>query len=823
MTVPGPPPPSGQPLPYPGPPGPYPPVPPWDPGAPRGNPWPVVGAAFAGVWIAVVTVAAQWIGWFVEQLGLATTGDAPGGVAAICGVVAAVLAAIPSVLLAVLPRSAGVRAAGRAWLLGAGALGVFSLLRLVPTLEHEIYLLALAAVAALGVLALTLAGRNKTEISEESSSADEATMDSRWPARLLALGAGLAILAPWLWAGALGGLTETLLAAAAAIAIGWFAAAVLDEPFWRAYGGHGGPRMVLVGGLVAGVALAAIAGGAGQAGTDLAMLMIPIVAFAAAALQPHARTLRPARPGRRRRISGPVLLLVAPVSFGPLAFVDPEEITLLLTGRDVPYWTGVAALCMWLVALVAGLAYGLILGGGVRRAGTPAAAVVAVLLLAAAGVVYAVPGTPGLYGDRLFVVLADQPDLSGIDRTRTGQAGRDARAADVYRTLVAHAEDSQRELRAALDRLSLDYTPYYLVNAIEVDAGSGIRAWLESRDDVAEVRPSPLLRPLPAPVETSTGSVPAPTGPTPAIEMIGAPEAWQSGARGAGIVVGTSDSGVDGAHPALRAQFRGGDDSWFDPWNHSTTPQDHGGHGTHTIGSAVGANGIGVAPDAQWVGCVNLDRNLGSPARYLDCLQFMLAPFPAGGDPFADGRPQRAPHVLTNSWGCPDIEGCTSGTLAGATAAFAAAGIMFVAAAGNTGPSCDSVDDPPALYPDVLTVGAVDDQGEVTSFSSRGPAEGGAAKPDVMAPGDNVLSAMPGGTYARNSGTSMATPHVAGEVALIWSANPALIGDLPLTRALVTEHTRQPDQRTALCGPGNTAGYGIISVSAAVQDARVQG
>ena len=123
------------------------------------------------------------------------------------------------------------------------------------------------------------------------------------------------------------------------------------------------------------------------------------------------------------------------------------------------------------------------------------------------------------------------------------------------------------------------------------------------------------------------------------------------------MLVGTSDSGVDGGHPALADGFRGGDDSWYDPWNGSAAPTDHGGHGTHTLGSALGDEGIGVAPDARWIGCVNLDRNLGNPAHYLDCLQFMLAPFPAGGDPFTAGRPSRSPQVLTNSWGCPTIEG----------------------------------------------------------------------------------------------------------------------------------------------------------------------
>ncbi len=146
-----------------------------------------------------------------------------------------------------------------------------------------------------------------------------------------------------------------------------------------------------------------------------------------------------------------------------------------------------------------------------------------------------------------------------------------------------------------------------------------------------------------------------------------------------------------------------------------------------------------MAPGAEWVGCVNLDRNLGNPARYLDCLQFMLAPFPAGGDPFTDGRPERAPHVLTNSWGCPPIEGCDPAALSPAATALTTAGIFVVAAAGNSGPRCGSIEDPPAPYADVFTVGAVDDTRTVADFSSRGPAVGGAAKPDVVAPGAGVL------------------------------------------------------------------------------------
>jgi len=147
----------------------------------------------------------------------------------------------------------------------------------------------------------------------------------------------------------------------------------------------------------------------------------------------------------------------------------------------------------------------------------------------------------------------------------------------------------------------------------------------------------------------------------------------------------------------------------------------------------------------------------------------------------------------------------------------------MVVAAGNTGPRCDSIDDAPAPYPDVLTVGAVSESRVVTGFSSRGPTDDDLDKPDVAAPGEEVLSAMPGGGYARLTGTSMAAPHVAGVVALMWSANPALIGDLARTRQLLRETATaaEVEDGTDDCGdPGRLAGAGIVDALAAVQAAR---
>ena len=200
----------------------------------------------------------------------------------------------------------------------------------------------------------------------------------------------------------------------------------------------------------------------------------------------------------------------------------------------------------------------------------------------------------------------------------------------------------------------------------------------------------------------------------------------------------------------------------------------------------------------------------------------MLAPFPHGGDPWRDGRPERAPHILTNSWGCPPPEGCDTGALQQAVDALAAAGVYVVVGAGNSGPSCRTVEDPPATYRSALTVGAVDKERRVAEFSSRGPAPDGDQKPDVLAPGVAVLSALPGGKYGKLDGTSMATPQVAGVVALMWSANPALVGDIGRTTAILHSTATAVDYTGPTCGgtSANVTGAGIVDAYAAVWAAR---
>lgn len=346
---------------------------------------------------------------------------------------------------------------------------------------------------------------------------------------------------------------------------------------------------------------------------------------------------------------------------------------------------------------------------------------------------------------------------------------------------------------------------------------------------------SPELRPLPELPPVTRGTAAAPTEPQWNLVVVGAPQVWEEfGARGEGILIGQSDSGVDGRHPELSERYNGrrlegtivDDYNWLDPWFGTTTPADHGGHGTHTLGSVLGRT-VGVAPEASWIGCVNLGRNLGNAPRYLDCLQFMLAPFPQSGDPLSDGRPELGANILNNSWGCPEVEGCDPGSLLPAVRALRAAGVFVVASAGNDGSDCSTITAPISLYDEVFTVGAISEFGEIASFSSRGPVtidSSGRTKPDVVAPGVDVLSAYSDGSYEYASGTSMAGPHVAGVVALLWSADPSLIGDIDRTERLLTETAEsltKVEFGPALCGvtgerPDNAAGYGLVNAYAAV-------
>jgi subtilisin family serine protease len=641
----------------------------------------------------------------------------------------------------------------------------------------------------------------------------------------LSLLLGMLPVFPWIMLGALGSLLDIVLALTNSLVFGICAGLLLSRSLFapRFSTQNGGVRLgnILSTGLAAVVTLLIMVAGIAQNGNQwILCLSVPVIGWGAAAISVLEL-------GEKRTVYWlPAAMWLGLAAFWPLNWIDPDEL-MLVVGMGSQEAIGVATrAAVWgLLISLAAIVLLLIFRRRSPQSASTRIFVLVLLLVAGAVAVYIFAGRPGLYGERLFVIFNDQADVSPALKI----ADMNQRRAYVYSTLTARAGQSQAELRGVLDRWKIDYQPYYLVNALEVNGGPLLKAWLESRPEVDRVLPNPILRPLPEPVSSGLGTAASPSAVNWNQTMIGADQVWKMGITGKGIVVGQSDSGVQGDHPEVVEAYRGrneGDDyNWFDPWNHSQKPVDIGGHGTHTLGTILGKQ-VGIAPGAEWIGCVNLARNLGNPSFYLDCMQFMLAPFPQNGDPLKDGRPERGAQILNNSWGCPEVEGCDPGTFSPAVKALRDAGIFVVVSAGNSGyKGCGSVEAPPAIYSEVYSVGAVNQAGNRSDFSSLGPVTVDGSrrvKPDILAPGEGVLSSFPNSTYEENSGTSMAGPHLVGVVALMWSANPSLIGDIDRTIQILDQTARPYEGAYPACvkpgdRPDNAAGYGIVDAYAAVK------
>jgi subtilisin family serine protease len=450
-----------------------------------------------------------------------------------------------------------------------------------------------------------------------------------------------------------------------------------------------------------------------------------------------------------------------------------------------------------------------------------------------------------------LVVMREQADLSGAEALpKKAEKGR-----FVYEALAAQAEASQAALRAELDARGIAYRSFYLVNMLEIEGPRSLAGELASRPDVSSVaanrevhlEPQPVVEPELSP--SASDLPPAAAATVEAnIAKIGAPDVWSRGFTGQGIVVGMADTGIAWEHPALKNHYRGFDGTnvshdynWHDAIHnavatnpcHSDTqsPCDDDGHGTATASLAVGDDGagnqIGAAPGARFIGCRNMDQGNGTPARYTECFQFLMAPTDHSG---ANPRPDLAAHVINGSWGCPASEGCTDpNVLRAIIENVRAAGIVVVVSAGNSGSACSTISDPPAFYDAAFCVGATTNSDAIASFSSRGPitADGSnRLKPDITAPGVNARVARPDGTYATGfTGTSGSAPHVTGAVALLFSAAPGFVGHVSETIDLL-ERTATPLTSTQDCGglsgssvPNPVFGFGRVNVAAAVNRA----
>jgi hypothetical protein len=291
------------------------------------------------------------------------------------------------------------------------------------------------------------------------------------------------------------------------------------------------------------------------------------------------------------------------------------------------------------------------------------------------------------------------------------------------------------------------------------------------------------------------------------------------GVQGDNIVVANIDTGVQWDHPALVSQFKcpgqpNNPACWSDPSNVCSPAGacDNNGHGTHTMGTMVGdddsslAYQVGMAPNAKWIACKGCESNQCSDAALLACADWILAP---------GGSAANRPNVVNNSWGGP---GGISWYQA-KVQAWRAAGIFPAFSAGNSGSQCNTLGSP-GDYQESFGSAAHDSARNIGSFSSRGPSVFGHdpyTKPNISAPGVGICSSVPTNSWScAYSGTSMASPHSAGAVALLWSCNPSLIGQVDMTFQLLQNNTDAAPDGTCGAPPdghGNyTYGYGYLNV-----------
>jgi subtilisin family serine protease len=422
----------------------------------------------------------------------------------------------------------------------------------------------------------------------------------------------------------------------------------------------------------------------------------------------------------------------------------------------------------------------------------------------------------------LVVEFSEQADLSaayGMDWAARGEY--------VVETLQAVAERVQAGAVAHAENAGLRHKTFLAGNELYIwDARLETVLGLASLHEVAYVRAPQTIF-----LDPILGGGPD-NGTTKdwGITDTKADQFWAAfGVQGDGIVVASIDTGVQWNHPALVNAFKcpgapSNPACWSDPSNIcGGSACDNYGHGTHTMGTMVADDNpglpyiAGMAPNAKWIACKGCEYNWCSDFALNSCADWILAP---------GGNPANRPHVVNNSWGGG---GCDNWYLS-KVQAWRAAGIFPAFAAGN-GYNCNSLGSP-GDYQESFGSASHNSSRTISSFSSKGPSCYGDSpyiKPNLSAPGEYICSTVPTNSWTCGwSGTSMASPHTAGAVALLWSCNPALVGQIDQTFQLLQNSADTPPSGS--CGPedvssgGNyTYGYGFLDVFAAGQTACVTG
>jgi len=397
----------------------------------------------------------------------------------------------------------------------------------------------------------------------------------------------------------------------------------------------------------------------------------------------------------------------------------------------------------------------------------------------------------------VIVRLSDKADISPFKHKDKGR-----RRADIIKALKDKAEKTQGPVKIFLEKKKAKkIKSLWVINGIAAAVPASLVNDLANFPGVEAVTLDAVVH---VPVVTA-GTAAAPEWN---ISAVHAPDLWNMGYTGQGIVVANMDSGVYLDHPDLQGKWRGGMNSWYDPnGEHPLEPYDAHGHGTGTMGIMVGGDAggsfIGVAPGAQWIAVkIYNDAGDASYSAIHQGFQWLL-------DPDENRDTDDAPDVVNNSWGLEPNHSCLT-EFQPDVQALKSSGIALAFSAGNDGPN-PSTGVSPANYPESFSVGAIGDTNIIANFSSRGPSAcDGSIFPHVVAPGMNVKTAdlyvgIPG-AYATVSGTSFAAPHVAGAMALLLSAFPDAIA------SELEEAIKSSAADLGPSGPDNDSGYGLLDV-----------
>jgi subtilisin family serine protease len=451
--------------------------------------------------------------------------------------------------------------------------------------------------------------------------------------------------------------------------------------------------------------------------------------------------------------------------------------------------------------------------------------ILVIILIQIASHAYAGELSPGL-SERLqyvnhkeylpvIVRMADQADLNTATQDIMGR-NKALRSRNVIRSLQATATEKQQDLITFLNKEKvlgnvIHYTSFWIFNGLSLKATHEVIRRIASRDDVDTISedlsiPPPVLLPS-TPYQSDSLY-------TRNIEKVRAQEVWDMGFDGSGVVVGIFDTGVDVKHPDLASNYRGGANSWFDPYGEYLTPHDsageYTGHGTHVTGIILGGNAsgqhIGVAPGVKWIAARTWnDGGESFSSTIHEIFQWFM-------DPDGDPDTNDAPDVVNNSWSflLLDLFPFCWRDSQDDIRALRMAGIIPVFSAGNSGPLPFTANSP-GNYPETIAVGATGPFDIIYFFSSRGPSNCDLSIfPDITAPGIGILSSTPHGNHLSLSGTSMAAPHVTGTIALMLNANPNLsMDDIETT----LKETAKP---LGFFHPNNTYGWGRVDALEAV-------